>query len=145
MVRFTHRLLYPEGKSPRYPLDSRLGGPQSRSGHGAKRNIPSPRRKSNPVHPIVQPVASRYTDWAIPARSSRTCFGLNSSRKCPMNVCPKVNVEYMDIFGVLSELLRITGRYKIGEFSAMYTGVLYAGRLQSSWTQYCLFHFPPSE
>jgi hypothetical protein len=25
--------LYPQGKDPRYPLDRRLGGPQSRSGH----------------------------------------------------------------------------------------------------------------
>jgi hypothetical protein len=29
------RSLYPQGKSPQYPLDRRLGGPQSRSGHGA--------------------------------------------------------------------------------------------------------------
>jgi hypothetical protein len=27
-----------------------------------KRKIPSPRRESKPDHPIVQPVASRYTD-----------------------------------------------------------------------------------
>jgi hypothetical protein len=29
-------LLHPQGKSPWYPLDRRLGGPQSQSGHGAK-------------------------------------------------------------------------------------------------------------
>jgi hypothetical protein len=29
--------------------------------------IPTPRLESNPNHPIVQPVASPYTDWAIPA------------------------------------------------------------------------------
>jgi hypothetical protein len=33
----------------------------------SKRRIPSPRRESNPDHPIFHPVASRYTDWAIPA------------------------------------------------------------------------------
>jgi hypothetical protein len=33
----------------------------------SKRKIPNPRRDSNPDHPIVQPVVSRYTDWAIPA------------------------------------------------------------------------------
>jgi hypothetical protein len=33
----------------------------------AKRKIPSPRRESNPRTPIVQPVAQRYTDWAITA------------------------------------------------------------------------------
>jgi hypothetical protein len=32
-----------------------------------KRKIPSPHRKSNPRTPIVQPVAQRYTDWAIAA------------------------------------------------------------------------------
>jgi hypothetical protein len=26
----------PQGKSPRYPLDRRLGGPQSRSGRGGE-------------------------------------------------------------------------------------------------------------
>jgi hypothetical protein len=28
--------LYPGGKSHRYPLDRRLGGPQSQSGHGGE-------------------------------------------------------------------------------------------------------------
>jgi hypothetical protein len=32
VVSFTLRPLYPQGKSPRYPLDRRLGGLQSRSG-----------------------------------------------------------------------------------------------------------------
>jgi hypothetical protein len=31
--RHTQAALYPREKEPRYPLDSRLGGPQSRSGH----------------------------------------------------------------------------------------------------------------
>jgi hypothetical protein len=32
-----------------------------------KRKIPNPRQESNPRTPIVQPVAQRYTDWAITA------------------------------------------------------------------------------
>jgi hypothetical protein len=32
-----------------------------------KRKITSPRREANPRTPIVQPVAQRYTDWAITA------------------------------------------------------------------------------
>jgi hypothetical protein len=32
-----------------------------------KRKIPSSRRESNPRTPIIQPVAQRYTDWAITA------------------------------------------------------------------------------
>jgi hypothetical protein len=34
-----------------------------------KRKILSHRRESNPIIPIVQPVAQRYTDWAITALS----------------------------------------------------------------------------
>jgi hypothetical protein len=50
-----------QGKSPWYPLDRRLGGPQSRSGRGDEKNS-KPRRESNQRTPIVQPVAQRYTD-----------------------------------------------------------------------------------
>jgi hypothetical protein len=33
MVSFVPLLLYPHGKSPRYPLDTWLGGPQKQSGY----------------------------------------------------------------------------------------------------------------
>jgi hypothetical protein len=59
VVSFTPRPLYPQGKSPWYPLDRRLGGPQSRSGCSEEKNS-QPRRESNPRTPIVQPVAQRY-------------------------------------------------------------------------------------
>jgi hypothetical protein len=42
VVGFTPRPLYPHEKNPRYPLDRRLGGPQSRSGHSGEDKIPSP-------------------------------------------------------------------------------------------------------
>ena len=60
--RQTPAALPPE--KTRYPLYSRLGGPQGRSGRVRKISPPpgfDPR--------TVQPVASRYTDWAIPAHS----------------------------------------------------------------------------
>jgi hypothetical protein len=44
-------------KSRRYPLDRRLGRPQSRSVHGGEEKIPSYRVESNARTPIVQPVA----------------------------------------------------------------------------------------
>jgi hypothetical protein len=55
----------PPGKEPPYPLDKRLGGPQSRSGrYGEERNLT----------PAFQPVARRYTYWAIPIpRLLRNC------------------------------------------------------------------------
>ena len=51
----------PPGKT-RYPLYRRLGGPQSQPGRVRKI---SPPPEFDPR--TVQPVASRYTDWAIPA------------------------------------------------------------------------------
>jgi hypothetical protein len=47
------------GKSPRYPLDRRLGGPQSSSGCGGKEKNSQPLPGLEP--PIIQPVAQRYT------------------------------------------------------------------------------------
>jgi hypothetical protein len=49
-----------------------------------KRKIPSPRRKSNPRTPIVQPVAQRCTDWAIPALTLiRTVAVLSAAKSSP--------------------------------------------------------------
>jgi hypothetical protein len=42
-------------------------GPRACLDTVSMRKIPSPRRDVNPDHPIVQPVVSRYTDWAITA------------------------------------------------------------------------------
>ena len=49
----------PPGKT-RYPLYRRLGGPQGRSGQVRKISSPP---GFDPL--TVQPVASRYTDWAV--------------------------------------------------------------------------------
>jgi hypothetical protein len=56
----TTRPLYPQGKSPWYPLDMRLGGPQSRCGCGGEENESHrcPCRKSKPG----RPAHSQYID-----------------------------------------------------------------------------------
>jgi hypothetical protein len=51
--------LPPGETSPRYPLDRRLGGPQSRSGRC--RDEGNLTLAGNQT-PVVQPVARRYTD-----------------------------------------------------------------------------------
>jgi hypothetical protein len=59
VVSFTPLPLYPQGKSPTYPLYRRLGGTQSRSERNGEE------KNSHPLlgfeHPIIQPVAQRYT------------------------------------------------------------------------------------
>jgi hypothetical protein len=55
MVSFTPRPLYPQRNCTWYPLDRRLGGPQSRSGRGGEeKKIPAPTGNRNL---IVQTVA----------------------------------------------------------------------------------------
>jgi hypothetical protein len=54
----------PPGKEPRYQLDRRLGGPQSWSGRRGEEKILHPTGTRTPT---PRPVASRYTDYAIPA------------------------------------------------------------------------------
>jgi hypothetical protein len=53
------RPLYPQGKNPRYPLDRRLGGPQSRSGRGVEEKNSQPLPGFEPL--VIQPVVQRYT------------------------------------------------------------------------------------
>jgi hypothetical protein len=53
VVNFTHRPLYPRGKRPRYPLDTRLDDPHSWSGRGGeeKNSHFCPSREMNRGHP----------------------------------------------------------------------------------------------
>jgi len=62
VVKATLRPLYP-GKETRYPFYRRLVGTQGRSGRVQKT---SPPPGYNPR--TVQPIASRYTDEAIPVQ-----------------------------------------------------------------------------
>jgi hypothetical protein len=65
VVSFTPLPLYPGGESPRYPLDRWLGGPQSQSGRRGEKKIVDPTGTRTPIS-VVQSVASRYIDYAIP-------------------------------------------------------------------------------
>jgi len=67
VVKVTKRPLYPPGKT-RHPMYSRLGGPQGRP--GMVRKISTPPGFDTRT---VQPVASPYTDYAIPAHVYEIC------------------------------------------------------------------------
>jgi hypothetical protein len=60
-------VLPPRERAPRTHWIGGWVSPRAVLDEVVKRKIPSPRRKSNPRTPIVQPVAQRYTDWAITA------------------------------------------------------------------------------
>jgi hypothetical protein len=55
----------PREKKPATQCIGGWVGPRAVLDTVVKRKIPSPYRESNPRTPIVQPVAQRYTDWAI--------------------------------------------------------------------------------
>ena len=61
-------------KKTRYPLYRRLGGPHGRSGR-VRKSMPPPGFDPQ----TVQPVASGYTDWAIPAYKVQTVSNKTSS------------------------------------------------------------------
>jgi hypothetical protein len=78
-VSFTPRQLYPRGMSPRYPLDRRLGGPQSQSGRGGEEKNFQLMPGLEP--PIIQPVAQRYRLDEPGSFSSSSSSGSNTKVK----------------------------------------------------------------
>jgi hypothetical protein len=68
VASFTPQPLYPQGKSPWYPLDRRLGGSQRRSGRGVEEENSEPLPGLEP--PIIQPISSfRLGAWATGVRT----------------------------------------------------------------------------
>jgi hypothetical protein len=61
MVSFTSRQLYLQGKNPLYPLDRRLGGPQSRSGRGGEEKNSQPLPGLNPDRQARSPALYRLS------------------------------------------------------------------------------------
>jgi hypothetical protein len=59
-------------------------GPRAVLDAVVKRKIPSPGRESNPRTPIFQPIAQRYTDWAITALLSYSKSQLTSETMTPV-------------------------------------------------------------
>jgi hypothetical protein len=94
-VSFTPWTFYTQGKNPWYPLDRRLGGPQSQSGCGGeeKNSQPLPRLEPSIIQPIAQcyttqlfqlpkwiAVKEIYTDWYSYDKVRHTKFHQNLSK-----------------------------------------------------------------
>jgi hypothetical protein len=100
VVSFTPRPLYPQGKSPWYPLDRRLGGPQSRSVHGGEEVSSQPLpgiEPWNPDRPAHIPAlyrlsyhGSRHINYKLDKRGSGLsfCFTIRSTENNPTDSCP---------------------------------------------------------
>jgi hypothetical protein len=58
VVSFMPWPLYPQGKSPWYPLYRRLGGPQNWSGHFGEEKNSQPLLRLKPL--VIQPIAHHY-------------------------------------------------------------------------------------
>jgi hypothetical protein len=82
VVSFTAR-----GKSSRYPLERRLCEPQNRPGRREEENNSWPYRDSNSDPSVVQPIASRYTDWAIPLNRVIICVSWRYRNLFSVVVC----------------------------------------------------------
>jgi hypothetical protein len=106
VVSFTPRSLYPHGKSRWYPLDRRLGGPQSRSGRGGeeKNSQPAPGLEP-PIHPARSPTvyhcaipaSPRYETGILTTTHQRSMYNLK-------------NAEVIYFIGALSSGLKRPGR-----------------------------------
>jgi hypothetical protein len=72
VVSFTLQLLYPQGKSPWYPLDRRLGGPESWSGHcREKYNLAPPGIEPRPSSPLLYQLS--YPERKIMVARTEQC------------------------------------------------------------------------
>jgi hypothetical protein len=82
------RPLYPLGKSPRYPLDRRLGRFQNRSGQRGEEKKFCTYRDSNSDPSVFQPIVSRYP---VCAAHSTSYLSQKPSVYVLISLCLEIN------------------------------------------------------
>ena len=101
------------GKETRYPLHKRLGGPQGPSGRVPKISHPPGFDLR-----IVQPAASSYTDYAIPARNDAvTQINLKLHALLSYLITFPVRNQVIELHGLIWYLKSIQRKYVIGTTS----------------------------
>jgi hypothetical protein len=74
VVSFIPQLLYPQGKSPWYPLDRRLGGLQSSSGHGNEKNSQHLLGLKPPDYPAHSPLLYHWVILTLSMHYAKAKF-----------------------------------------------------------------------
>jgi hypothetical protein len=95
VASFTPRPLYPQGKSPSYPLARRLGGPQSRSGRSDEEKSSQPLPGLEP--PIIQSVSQLYT-----TELSRLYCCLCMIQLCCYFMFPLIKIKRVTMWGKIA-------------------------------------------
>jgi hypothetical protein len=126
VVGFSPRPLYPRGNGPRYPLDRRLGGPQSLSGPcGEEKNLAPAGIQTLAVHSI----ARLYTDWAIPTHIKEKIILKWFLQKYDMRMWTGFNCSGYDSVYISYETQSwILGFHKRRELLTSYTTITFQER-----------------
>ena len=139
VVNVTPRPLYPreiQWVPGRYPLYKRLGRPQGRSGQVRKIS-----RRPGFGHRTVQPAASRYTDWAIPAHVITIInITVPNSHHLHSNIIDKLQ-NYIDLKEELTEIWQLTTTYtectrrNVPDFGRVFLMLNYTDITQNTYVQ----------
>jgi hypothetical protein len=149
VVSFTPRPLYPWERVPGTHWIGGWVGPRTVLDAVVKRKIPSSRRESNPRTPIFQPVAQRYTDWAITpvwyVQEVHNPFVSKPCRETEAGPCRKVRLKFevsYDKHHKLERGLRLSQRwcFKSGSFGLWRRGELWLDT-EVSEVHFTSFHF----
>jgi hypothetical protein len=139
VVSFTSRPLYRQGKSPWYPLDMKLGEPQSRSGRSGEEKNSQPLSVLQP--PFIQLAVQCYTtepsgSYVVSVRISFRLFNSNPSIFATTRLlnpqCP-IFLEKLTVTQLVT---------KLPAFHATRNGVYWIRRWPLSWNRRIKPHRP---
>jgi hypothetical protein len=104
VVSFMPRPLYPQGKSAWYPLDRRLGGPQSRSGRGGE-------EKNSQPPPEIEPQNPNHPACDVVFRNLLKKFGTRVRSALRNTKMHHTNGEYFLVFNYIIKNVRANSQY----------------------------------
>jgi hypothetical protein len=128
VVSFTRRLLYLRERSPRYQLDRRLGGPQSRSERRGEEKFIDPTGTRTPTPPSSSPFPV-----AIPCTG---CIEHKKVKKYMQNLCKETSWHYCptkarwrlysNTFRLINNISVKEGNFYVSQFPLSFSWLLRA-------------------